>query len=577
MIAHRRRLSIPTRRAGRRPAVMFARVRCAAVCALVALSCVVLPLRSWGDGPVSIPGPGQGYLITKTSSSQEAPAGYEGRTDTTEQTAVGNTSETAGKSVVSRFTLGNQIKTCPNADGTAEGTGEYTLTVDSTNVQADGPGHIHIAMRTTAKYKGQVSDDGFLHDPVNADIDYTFTETGTLRGANGALASSPPTNFAQHLTIQVLVSPKAMDTPNFGTLTGGDPTQGNSAEAFAAGAGLATFAGFYYSVAQYKWLNGECVQIHFNPPSYTKQPVLGGQTILNAELKTKTGESVKANFQIAPPSVGSVDPMSASSDPALPAKFTYTAPNKKVPKASFAVSAISHAGAAVGRWDTGLGTDWSGQITCSSTLRGDEGSNDLQKWSNSDTTRMTIDLGNNGQRTITTYGEEKNLAINKQKALRGGAIVLIDDTSSTEEGTLSDASPAMVQVDINKAQGTYSIRAGASTPMKPSKIHTATCVKDRCRSEDLPFYVEGCLTNGISGKLGDLNHLRGSQSDVKSGLGRAHNGTQTLTLTWDLARTGTNGVWKLVVRWDMPPSNSGPKQGAPEGGLRAIPKHFAST
>jgi hypothetical protein len=521
---------------------MFARVRCGATCALVAFGFVVVPLRSWGDGPgqASIPGPGQGYEITKTNSSEEAPAGYEGRTDTAEQTAVGNTPATAGKRVVSTFTIGTQIKTCPNADGTAEGTGEYILTVDSTNVQADGTGHIHIAMRTTAKYKGQVADDGFLHDPVNADIDYTFTETGTFRGTNGALASSPPTTFAQHLTIQVVVSPKAMDTPNFGTMTGGDPTQGNSAQAFAAGAGLATFAGFYYSVAQFKWLHGECVQIYFNPPSNTKQPVLGGQTMVNAELKTKTGESVKANFQIAPPSVGSVDPMSASSDPGSPAKVTYTAPIKKAPKAGFSASAISHAGAAVGRWDTGLGTDWSGQITCSRALSGDEGSNDLQTWLNSETTRMTIDLGTDGKRTITTYGEQKNLAINKQKALRGGAIILIDDTSATEDGSLSDASPAMLEVDINKAQGIYSIKAGASTPMKPAKIHTATCIRDRCKSEDLPFYVKGCLTNGISGQLGDLNHLQGAQSDVKTGIGRARNGTLTNTLTWNLARKGTN-------------------------------------
>jgi hypothetical protein len=515
-------------------------MRGAATCAMVALGFVALPLRSWGDGQVGIPGPGQGYEISKTQTSQEAPAGYEGRTDTTEETAVGNTPATAGKRVVSRFTIGNQIKTCPNADGTAEGTGEYTLTVDSTNAQADGTASIHIAMRTTAKYKGQVADDGYLHDPVNADIDYTFTESGSSRGTNGAIASSPTTNYAQHLTIQVLVSPKAMDTPTFGTLTGGDPTQGNSAQAFAAGEGLALLAGFYYSVAESKWLDGKCVQVYFNPPSNTKQPVLGGQTVVNAELRTKTGESVKANFLKATAFAGSVDPMSAWSDPGSPAKFTYTAPNKKVPKAGFTVSAISHAGAAVGVWDTGLGTDWSGQITCSSALRGDEGSNDLQKWSNSETSRMTIDLGSDGNRTITTYGEEKGLAINKQKALRGGAITLIDDTSSTEEGSASGTSPAMLQVDINKDQGTYSIKAGATKPMEPSKMHTVTCIKDRCRSDDLPFYVQGCFANGISGKLTDLNHLQGAQTDVKSGLGRGRNGTLTNTLTWNLARTGTN-------------------------------------
>jgi hypothetical protein len=518
--------------------VVFARMLATATCALIAVGFVIFPVRSWGQ--VSIPGPGQGYEITKTSSSQEAPAGYEGRTDTTTQTAVGNTPATEGKRVVASFTIGNQIKTCPNADGTAEGTGEYTLTVDSTNAQADGTGSIHIAMRTTAKYKGQVADDGYLHDPVNADIDYTFTETGSFRGKNGAIASSPSTNYTQHLTIQVIVSPKAMDTPTFGTLTGGDPMQGNYAQAFAAGEGLALLAGFYYSVAQTKWLQGECVTVSFNPPSYTMQPVLGGQTTVNAELKTKTGESVKANFLKASAFAGSVDPMSASSDPGSPAKFMYTAPNKKVPKAGFAVSAISHAGAANGDWFTGLGTDWSGQITCSSVLSGDEGSNDLQKWSNSEATRTTIDLGNDGHRTITVYAEQKGLAINKQKALRGGSIVLIDNTSSTEEGSFSGVSPATLQVDINKAQGTYSIQAGATAAMKPSKIHTVTCIKDRCTSKDLPYYGGGYLPSAIAGKLVDLNHLSGSQTDVKTGLGYVHNGKLTTTVTWNLARTGTN-------------------------------------
>jgi hypothetical protein len=508
--------------------MILGRMRDAATCAMVALGFIAVPSPSWGDGQVSIPGPGQGYEITKTNSSQEAPAGYEGRTDTTVQTAVGNTPATAGKRVVSKFVFGTQIKTCPNADGTAEGTGEYTLTVDSSDTQANGTGNIHIAMRTTAKYKGQVADDGYLHDPVNGDTDYTFTETGTSGGTNGAPASSPPIIYSQHLTIQVIVSPKAMDAPSFGTLTGGDPTQGNYAQAFAAGEGLALLAGFYYSVAQTKWLQGECVQIYFNPPSNTKQPVLGGETVVNAELKTKTGESVKANFQVTPPSAGGVDPMSASSDPGSPAKFTYTAPDKKVPKAGFAVGAISHAGAAVGRWDTGLGTDWSGQITCSNVFSGDEGSNDLQKWSNSDSTRMTIDLGSDGKRTVTAYAEQKGLAINKQKALRGGAIVLIDDTSSSEEGSASDSARAMLEVDIDKAQGTYAIRAGATTPLKPSKMHSVSCVRDKCTSEDLPFYAGGC------------NHLQGAQTDVKTGLGRARNGTLTSTVTWNLARKGTN-------------------------------------
>src|SRR6188474_1302215 len=72
-------------------------------------------------GPVHIPGQGEGYDIPPpTNGGQPAPSGYEGKTDTSTLTAVGNTPATTGKRVVARFTLSNQVKTCPLADGTAE-------------------------------------------------------------------------------------------------------------------------------------------------------------------------------------------------------------------------------------------------------------------------------------------------------------------------------------------------------------------------------------------------------------------------------------------------------------------------
>jgi hypothetical protein len=525
--------------------MMTGRKRKAATCALVALGFVAFfPLRSWGDG--IIPGPGDGYAITTTiDSTQEAPEGSEGHTHIKEQVAVGNTPATAGRRVVTHFTMMNQIKTCPNADGTAEGTGAFSMTVTSTDAQGTGTGNFVVQIRALAKYKGQVSDDAYLHDPVNADIDYTYTQSGSLR-SGGAVATTPGSNVAQHITIQFMVAPftpHGQGSTTFGAVSGGDPTQFNYSSALGVGMGLVQLAGFYYSVAETKWLQGQCVKVEFNPPSFTMLPVLGGQTAVNATLKTNGGESVKATYQNVRVYGGSVDPMGGgSSDVGSPLQFTYNAPATKVekPVPGFAVDAVSHAGMALDQvWDTHLGTDWGGQITCSSVLSGDEGSNDLQKWSDSGATRTTIVLGNDGHGTVTTYSEQKGLAINKQKALRGGSIVLIDDTSSTEEGSASGVSPAMLQVDINKAQGTYSIQAGATTPMKPSKIHTVTCIKDRCRSEDSPYYVQGCQTTGIAGKLVDLNHLSGSQTDVKTGLGYGHNGTQTTTLTWNLARTGT--------------------------------------
>ena len=98
------------------------RIRCFGL--LVALLIVVLT-RAQAQapsmaGPVRIPGPGEGYEITQTNGSQMAPSGFEGRTDTSTLTAVGNTPATTGKRVVARFTLGNQVRTCPQADGIAD-------------------------------------------------------------------------------------------------------------------------------------------------------------------------------------------------------------------------------------------------------------------------------------------------------------------------------------------------------------------------------------------------------------------------------------------------------------------------
>src|SRR5439155_9075520 len=102
--------------------------------------------------PVHIPGPGEGYEITPANSSQPAPSGFEGRTDISTVTAVGDTPATTGKRVVARFTLGNQVRTCPQADGTAEGEGVFSITVDSTDAQASGTSTTHIEMRAKATY-----------------------------------------------------------------------------------------------------------------------------------------------------------------------------------------------------------------------------------------------------------------------------------------------------------------------------------------------------------------------------------------------------------------------------------------
>jgi len=89
------------------------------------------------------------------------------------QTAVGKTPETKGRRIVSTFTLGNQIRTCPHADGTAEGEGVFSVSIDYTDEQANGTSKIHIEMDTKGKYKGQVGDNALLQGPVKGEFDYT--------------------------------------------------------------------------------------------------------------------------------------------------------------------------------------------------------------------------------------------------------------------------------------------------------------------------------------------------------------------------------------------------------------------
>ena len=49
----------------------------------VGLLFLVLPIHSRAaNAPIRIPGPGDGYEITKNENSRSAPSGYEGRTDT---------------------------------------------------------------------------------------------------------------------------------------------------------------------------------------------------------------------------------------------------------------------------------------------------------------------------------------------------------------------------------------------------------------------------------------------------------------------------------------------------------------
>lgn len=512
-------------------------MRCSAGVVLAATCFFVFSLRGWcaGPSPVRMPGPGEGYQITKNETSHPAPAGFEGRTDIFSQTAVGNTPSTAGKRVVGNFKLGNQIRTCPQADGTAEGEGEFSISLDSTDAQANGTNTTHIEMRAKAKYKGQVGDNGYLEGPVNAEIDYSYKLTGSIRGANGAIATPAGSDVQQRITIPVVVG-KVLEPPSFGAFTGGDPTKGRYAEAFSVGAALAYWAGVYYSVAQTKWMQGQCAQIVFDPPSNTVQPTLGAQITVKAEVKTKGGQSAKGNFQNARARSGSVNPPGGPSDVESPIKFIYKAPDQKAGGGGFLVNAVSRAGAAEGEWNASLGTGWSGQIICTRTVDGDKGHSELQDWSSSDVQRLTVDV-KNGVGTATGYAEMHNVIVNRRKRFRrDGSIETVFDNSTTSEGVVEGTSPANVEVYLNEPNKTYSIDMQMARTIE-GKRHTVDCARNNCQESDWPLSVSRavCLPTALRGRFDDPNELKGSATLQPPGNAKG----ATFVTTWHLSRRGS--------------------------------------
>lgn len=512
-------------------------MRCPATIAIVAVCTVVLPLRVSAQ-KLAWPKASDGYDITKPPDfGQPAPPGYEGRTDGSTQTAVGNTAATKGKIFVAHFTIGNEIKICPAADGTSEGDGVFSASFDYTDTTTKAA--IHVQMRAIATYKGKVGDDALLDGPVTAEIDYTFTQTGSWGTRQGPKLSAAAIEDAQHVTIAFRVA-KGEPMPTLDAFSGGDPAQGHLTQAFDAGTALAFWGGVFYSVAETRWTQeNTCAQIAFDPPSNTSQPLPGSNVKVNAQVKSKAGGIAKASFSDAMAFTGGGSVSGGgTSDVGSPAVFTYTAPNGKVEKMGFAVSAVSRAGAARGEWLTGLGTHWSGQVTSSRVVEGDEGSNELQTWSFADAVSVTASF-KDGKGTAVGYAEQSSTSINRQKALRNGSMTTIVNSNDNSHGSAGGTAPATVDVLENKANGTYFVTLNIGN-FPPGTMHSASCAGGQCNSSDGPFGVSGAFSAPLSGKLDDPNHVHGSQTVVTPNLGRSGRGKSTVTLTWDLARSGTS-------------------------------------
>jgi hypothetical protein len=513
-------------------------MHCTVRSALVAAGLCAFSPASWSAAAMpDFPKPGEGYAITPHddhSVQYDEHSGYTGREDSGTLTAVGNTPATAGKSYTVHFTLGNKIKICPEADGTSEGKGVMTATL----VIVDGPSRSTYEMVTNATYKGQVGDDAWLQGPVNAEIDYRYGLSGALRDSRGGAILSPAgAQVTQHVTIPFGVSRSFSSLPTFGQMSGGDPAQMHLDKAYSIGTLIAVWGGIFYADAQSRWRTGRCLDVAFSPSSYTVQPALGTDTKVKAEVKTKGGESVKANFYNAHADKGRVSPPVGSSDVRAPLVFTYTAPTQRTVHAGFSTSAASRAGIAGGEWTTGLGTDWSGELSCTRTLTGNEDHDEFLDSSQSESNQFTITV-RDGRASARGFAQVHEREVFRQKALRGGALTMIVEQSDTSEGTVEGVADATVDVQLDKPNGRYTIGANMGSVVAGTRS-TVSCHREKCETHDSPMYVVECLGDNLGGPLTDPNHLHGSRNEVKSGAGRKGKGTVSWTVNWDLARRGS--------------------------------------
>jgi hypothetical protein len=279
---------------------------------LAVLFFAFVSLQGWGQQEVFVPGKGDaGYsAIPNEDTTEKAPSGYEGQTHKSTQTSTGNTPATDGKVFVLKVTLGNEIKICPKADGTSEGEGEFSASVEYSDKQGNAG---HIAMDAKAKYKGRVGDDALLDGPVKADIDYTFSRSGSFPDKSGTIFSPPAVNVQQHVTMDVAVG-MGMSSAGLSGFSVSDVTQDKISNAFDAAIAVTFWGGVYYGIAETDWTKGGCVLVVFDPPSHTVKPPPGSEVKVKTQVQTKAGETTKAHMAATPYAGSNVDPGEGSAD-----------------------------------------------------------------------------------------------------------------------------------------------------------------------------------------------------------------------------------------------------------------------
>ena len=516
---------------------------------LVALCSVGLPLRGWAQ--FAFPKASDGYDIKKTADvDQPAPSGYEGKNTSVTMTATGNTPATAGKTYVMTVNLSLQVPDCPQADGTENGDGELSIVSDFKNQQASGPSNTHVDAHSKAKFKGKVDDDAKIINPITADFDYAFSQSGSSGGHGAPIASAASTNAAQHLTIQVAVG--GADIPQIGKISGVDYWAGHSSDAVGMAYPVAFLGGAFYNTAQTHWsIPDSCVRVSFDPPSFSRQPVPGSDVKVNGYIKTRGGEGVRGKFIGVEVVAGDgsvlsragtderVSITSSNTDPGSPAIFVYTAPSKKLSHMGLGASATSRGGSAVGIWETGLGTNWSGEITVSKISPGVDRASDLITSHHYEATRITINL-KDGVGTANGYSEVHGRGENRHYVSDGGGKSHIEvEAYDTDEGMVQGNVKATGGVLLDTLTHHYTVNVGLASLFPTGKRSRTSCARGQCTSRDDAFSVESILPL-MGGKLVDLNHVSGSMDLGKAPLfPGASPVAGSYIVTWDLSRQGT--------------------------------------
>ena len=193
---------------------------------------------------------------------------------------------------------------------------------------------------------------------------------------------------------------------------------------------------------------------------------------------------------------------------------------------------------------------WTGQIHYVKQFLGDEGSNELQDWSNSSLNTVTLTVSN-GVGSMHGQLKEKGQSQSRIRvATGGGGITHRKDGSSLRDATGAGTLPITLEIDIYNAGSTYAINLGSvngkdGRPLPPQGTFNerwTQCTRDDCKSgeRNSPFLPSLPSLDPLSGKLKDPNHIQDSYFDRKENQGYSKKGVVIETMTVDLWRSGSS-------------------------------------